>query len=193
MPAELPRICRHHQIENTLTSVGIHSGTPREHTPRTLPPLSENTRLVAGLLDLTELAKPVERPCLRCSNSANASGRRGARRPSACGVCAPLPAVPSCASSPHHGSLSPGRPSTCTRPLCFVSRTVRVCVAFLFGVCVVALLELTELAKPVERPCRVVTGQGSTVAAWCPALVVCVCCENLGDLLVRASGQMPSL
>ena len=29
---------------------------------------------------------------------------------------------------------------------------MRVCVAFLFGMCVVALLDFTELAKPVEMP-----------------------------------------
>ena len=39
------------------------------------------------------------------------------------------------------------------RRLCFASRTVRVCDAFLLRVCVAFLLELTELAKPVEMPC----------------------------------------
>ena len=34
-----------------------------------------------------------------------------------------------------------------------VSRTVRVCVAFQLRVSVAVLLELTELATPVERPC----------------------------------------
>ena len=37
--------------------------------------------------------------------------------------------------------------------LCFASCAVRVCVAVLLGVCVTVLLELTELAKPVEMPC----------------------------------------
>ena len=37
--------------------------------------------------------------------------------------------------------------------LCFVSRTVRVCVAFLQGFSVAFLLELSELAKPAELPC----------------------------------------
>ena len=37
--------------------------------------------------------------------------------------------------------------------LCFCLRTVRVWVAFLLRVCVALLLELTELAKPVEMPC----------------------------------------
>ena len=36
---------------------------------------------------------------------------------------------------------------------CLVSCTVRVCAAFLLRVSVAVLLELTELAKPVERPC----------------------------------------
>ena len=36
---------------------------------------------------------------------------------------------------------------------CFALRTVRACVAFQLRVSVAALLELTELAKPVERPC----------------------------------------
>ena len=39
------------------------------------------------------------------------------------------------------------------RRLCIVSRTVRVCVAFLLGVGVAFLLELCELAQPVEMPC----------------------------------------
>ena len=37
-------------------------------------------------------------------------------------------------------------------PQCFALRTVRVCVAFGLRVSVAVLLELTELAKPVERP-----------------------------------------
>ena len=37
--------------------------------------------------------------------------------------------------------------------VCFDSRPVRVRVAVLLGVCVVVLLEFTELAKPVEMPC----------------------------------------
>ena len=36
--------------------------------------------------------------------------------------------------------------------LCFVSRTVRVCVPFLLCVCLAVLLKLTEPAKPVEMP-----------------------------------------
>ena len=36
--------------------------------------------------------------------------------------------------------------------LCFASRAVRVCAAFLLRVSVAVLLELRELAKPVERP-----------------------------------------
>ena len=37
--------------------------------------------------------------------------------------------------------------------MCFDPRTVRVCVASLLRVSVAVLLELTELAKPVEMPC----------------------------------------
>ena len=50
------------------------------------------------------------------------------------------------------------------RRLCFVSRTVRVCVAFLLRVCAAVLLELTELAKPVEMP-RICC---NTRASTCP-------------------------
>ena len=49
-------------------------------------------------------------------------------------------------------SLAAGFRHSLLSRLCFVSRTVRVCVAFLFGVCVAVLLELTELAKPVDLP-----------------------------------------
>ena len=46
------------------------------------------------------------------------------------------------------------------------ARAVRVCVAFLLGVCVAVLLELTGLAKPVsretERKILDLTGDGST-------------------------------
>ena len=37
--------------------------------------------------------------------------------------------------------------------LCFESRTVQVCVAFLLQVCIAFLMELTELAQPVEISC----------------------------------------
>ena len=37
--------------------------------------------------------------------------------------------------------------------VCLALRTVRVCVAFQVRGSVAVLLELTELAKPVERPC----------------------------------------
>ena len=53
------------------------------------------------------------------------------------------------------GSLAPRHAPSgqLSSRVCFVLRAVRVCVAFQLRVSVAVLLELTELAKPVERLC----------------------------------------
>ena len=47
--------------------------------------------------------------------------------------------------------------------VCLALRIVRACVAFLLRVSVAVLLELTELAKPVERPCLCCNTRGCVV------------------------------
>ena len=51
--------------------------------------------------------------------------------------------------------------------VCFVPRTVRVCVAFLLRVSVAVLLELAELAKPVEMPCLCCNTQAAVTDTAC--------------------------
>ena len=70
-----------------------------------------------------------------------------------------------CSRAPRHPDSPP------VSHVCLALRIVRVCVAFQLRVSVAVLLELTELAKPIERPCSFfLSHEGDTMGSAAAAV-----------------------